>query len=49
MFIGGLTLGTTTDMLSDYYGQWGQIIDAIVMRDGASKRSRGYVKSSNKN
>lgn len=33
---------TTDDMLEDYYKQWGQVVDAIVMRDPNSKLSRGF-------
>ena len=41
LFIGGLHLNTTTDGLRDFYSQWGDIIDAVVMKDPATKRSRG--------
>lgn len=43
MFIGGLHLDTKTDGLRDFYSQWGEIVDAVVMRDPNTKRSRGYV------
>jgi RNA recognition motif-containing protein len=42
MFIGGLTSTTTTPMLENYYARWGEIIDAIVMVDPATERSRGF-------
>uniref|UniRef100_A0A0N5ARC6 Heterogeneous nuclear ribonucleoprotein A1 n=1 Tax=Syphacia muris TaxID=451379 RepID=A0A0N5ARC6_9BILA len=42
MFIGGLTSSTTDDALKEYYSQWGEIVDCVVMRDPATKRSRGF-------
>ncbi|XP_067618881.1 ribonucleoprotein RB97D-like [Eurosta solidaginis] len=50
LFIGGLAPQTTEDNLKQFYGQWGRVVDAVVMRDPLTKRSRGfgfitYVKS----
>ncbi|XP_040127250.2 heterogeneous nuclear ribonucleoproteins A2/B1 [Ictidomys tridecemlineatus] len=42
LFIGGLSFETTEDSLRNYYGQWGKLTDCVVMRDPASKRSRGF-------
>ncbi|TKR83097.1 hypothetical protein L596_016744 [Steinernema carpocapsae] len=42
MFIGGLTANTSDDMLRDYYSQWGELMDCVVMRDPNTKRSRGF-------
>jgi heterogeneous nuclear ribonucleoprotein A1/A3 len=42
MFIGGLHPDTTDDSLINFYNQWGEVADAIVMRDSATKRSRGF-------
>uniref|UniRef100_A0A1I7Z1I5 Heterogeneous nuclear ribonucleoprotein A1 n=1 Tax=Steinernema glaseri TaxID=37863 RepID=A0A1I7Z1I5_9BILA len=42
MFIGGLTATTTDEMLRDYYSQWGELVDCVVMRDPNTKRSRGF-------
>lgn len=42
LFIGGLTSTTTDEMLKEFYSQWGEIVDVIVMKDGATKRSRGF-------
>ena len=42
MFIGGLHLSTEVETLKDYFSKWGSIIDAVVMTDGATKRSRGF-------
>lgn len=43
MFIGGLTMSATKDKLERYYGQWGMIIDAAVVTDPQTRRSRGYI------
>lgn len=42
LFIGGLHLETTDESLRHFYEQWGNVTDCIVMRDGATKRSRGF-------
>lgn len=42
LFIGGLSLNTTDDTLKEFYGKFGTILDCVVMRDGATKKSRGF-------
>uniref|UniRef100_A0A663MJG3 Heterogeneous nuclear ribonucleoprotein A2/B1 n=1 Tax=Athene cunicularia TaxID=194338 RepID=A0A663MJG3_ATHCN len=42
LFIGGLSFETTEESLRSYYEQWGKLTDCVVMRDPASKRSRGF-------
>uniref|UniRef100_A0A915J6H6 RRM domain-containing protein n=1 Tax=Romanomermis culicivorax TaxID=13658 RepID=A0A915J6H6_ROMCU len=42
IFIGGLTFTTTDEMLKEFYGQYGEIVDCIVMKDPATKKSRGF-------
>mmetsp|Transcript_16493 Transcript_16493/g.23285 ORF Transcript_16493/g.23285 Transcript_16493/m.23285 type:complete len:532 (-) Transcript_16493:289-1884(-) len=42
IFVGGLSFETTDEKLNQYFQQWGQVIDAIVMTDNVSKRSRGF-------
>ncbi|KAF6777977.1 hypothetical protein EG68_07761 [Paragonimus skrjabini miyazakii] len=42
LFIGGLTPQTTEGMLKDFYSQWGEIVDVVVMKDSVSHRSRGF-------
>uniref|UniRef100_A0A6P4FE79 Ribonucleoprotein RB97D n=1 Tax=Drosophila rhopaloa TaxID=1041015 RepID=A0A6P4FE79_DRORH len=42
LFIGGLAPYTTEEGLKDFYGQWGKVVDVVVMRDAATKRSRGF-------
>ncbi|KAF9127492.1 hypothetical protein BGW39_005826 [Mortierella sp. 14UC] len=42
LFIGGLSWGTTDDSLRAGFGQVGEVIDAIVVRDRETGRSRGF-------
>ncbi|CAJ0582941.1 unnamed protein product, partial [Mesorhabditis spiculigera] len=42
LFIGGLNHETTDDDLRQYFSQWGQVVDSIVIRDPATKHSRGF-------
>ncbi len=42
VFVGGLSLETTSDGMRDYFSQFGELSDAIVMRDGATQKSRGF-------
>ena len=42
LFIGGLSYETTEDSLKGYFDKWGNIVDCVVMRDGNTKRSRGF-------
>lgn len=42
LFIGGLSPATTEDSLKAFYQQWGDVTDVVVMRDPATKRSKGF-------
>ena len=42
IFVGGLTLNTSQQMLSSYFGAFGDIEDAIVMTDKITGRPRGF-------
>ncbi|VEL23858.1 unnamed protein product [Protopolystoma xenopodis] len=42
LFIGGLNPQTDDTKLREYYGQWGDIVDAVVMKDKRSGRSKGF-------
>ncbi|CAK9293587.1 unnamed protein product [Gordionus sp. m RMFG-2023] len=42
IFIGGLSVTTTDDTLREFYTQWGEVIDCIVMKDPQTKKSRGF-------
>jgi len=43
LFVGGLNFDTDTDGLKDYFRQFGDIVDCIVMKDPKTKRSRGFA------
>uniref|UniRef100_A0A1A9VKJ8 RRM domain-containing protein n=1 Tax=Glossina austeni TaxID=7395 RepID=A0A1A9VKJ8_GLOAU len=42
MFLGGLSTNSTEDSLREFFSQFGEVIDVIVMRDPTTKRSRGF-------
>ncbi|XP_061389659.1 ribonucleoprotein RB97D-like [Musca vetustissima] len=42
MFLGGLTPNTNEDMIRNFFYQFGEIEDIIIMRDTVTKRSRGF-------
>lgn len=42
LFIGGLSYDTTDASLSRYFEKYGQVASAVVMRDAATLRSRGF-------
>ncbi|XP_040097554.1 heterogeneous nuclear ribonucleoproteins A2/B1-like [Oryx dammah] len=42
LFIGGLSSETTEESLKNYYQQWGELTDYVVIRGLASQKSRGF-------
>lgn len=38
LFIGGLNYTTTNDSLKEFFEQWGEIVDVVVMKDPQTKR-----------
>ena len=42
MFVGGLSWETTQDTLQRYFGQYGEVIDCVVMKNSETGRSRGF-------
>jgi len=42
LFVGGLSYETDEDGLKGHFGQWGEIVDCVVMRDPNTKKSRGF-------
>ncbi|XP_064612963.1 RNA-binding protein Musashi homolog Rbp6-like isoform X2 [Liolophura sinensis] len=42
MFVGGLHYQTSADSLREYFGKYGEVKEAMVMKDPTSKRSRGF-------
>uniref|UniRef100_H2ZJ95 RNA-binding protein Musashi homolog 2 n=1 Tax=Ciona savignyi TaxID=51511 RepID=H2ZJ95_CIOSA len=45
MFVGGLSWQTSADGLKEYFSRYGEVSDAMVMRDPVTKRSRRVVYS----
>ena len=42
LFIGGLDYNTTDDSLKEYFEQFGEIMDVVVMKDTKTNKSRGF-------
>jgi len=42
LFIGGLSYKTTKETLHEYYEQWGELVDSVVMQDKMTAKSRGF-------
>ena len=42
IFIGGLSYKTTEEGLRGFYAQWGELLDAVVMTDKTTGKSRGF-------
>jgi len=42
MFVGGLNRDTTDDAFFEYFGQFGNMVDQVVIKDPQSKVSRGF-------
>ncbi|KAI6157412.1 hypothetical protein BKA82DRAFT_9260 [Pisolithus tinctorius] len=43
LYVGNLSWNTTDDSLYEAFGQYGQVIDSIVMKDRETGRSRGFA------
>jgi RNA recognition motif-containing protein len=42
VFVGNLSWNTTDDTLSQAFSEFGHVLDALVMRDRETGRSRGF-------
>ncbi|CAK9180197.1 unnamed protein product [Ilex paraguariensis] len=42
LFIGGISWETSEDKLKDYFGNYGEVLQAVVMKDKLSGRPRGF-------
>jgi len=42
LFVGGLNFATSEEQLKDYYSQWGEVTDVVVMKDQRTRKSRGF-------
>jgi RNA-binding protein Musashi len=42
LFIGGISWETNEDRLTEYFGQYGEVAEAVIMRDRITGRARGF-------
>lgn len=42
LFIGGISWETTEDKLKEYFGNYGDVLQTVVMRDKITGRPRGF-------
>jgi len=42
LFIGGISWDTDEERLKEYFGSYGEVVEAMIMRDRATGRARGF-------
>lgn len=42
LFIGGISWDTTEDRLREYFQSFGDVVEAVIMKDRATGRARGF-------
>lgn len=42
LFIGGISWDTDEERLRDYFGNYGEVVEAVIMRDRVTGRARGF-------
>jgi RNA-binding protein Musashi len=42
LFIGGISWETSEDRLRDYFHSFGEVLEAVIMKDRATGRARGF-------
>lgn len=42
LFIGGISWDTDEERLRDYFSNYGDVVEAVIMRDRATGRARGF-------
>ncbi|KAJ0980089.1 hypothetical protein J5N97_008344 [Dioscorea zingiberensis] len=42
LFIGGISWDTNEERLRDYFSSFGDIVEAVIMKDRATGRARGF-------
>ena len=42
LFIGGISWETTEDRLRDYFQSFGEVLEAVIMKDRSTGRARGF-------
>ncbi|CAA2995709.1 heterogeneous nuclear ribonucleo 1-like [Olea europaea subsp. europaea] len=43
LFIGGISWDTDEDRLKEYFGAYGEVVEAVIMRDRTTGRARGFA------
>lgn len=42
LFIGGISWDTDEERLKEYFRKYGEVVEAVIMRDRATGRARGF-------
>lgn len=42
LFIGGISWDTDEERLREYFGKYGDLVEAVIMRDRTTGRARGF-------
>lgn len=42
LFIGGISWDTNEERLKEYFGAYGEVVEAIIMKDRITGRARGF-------
>lgn len=42
LFIGGISWDTNEDRLKEYFGAYGDVVEAVIMKDRTTGRARGF-------
>lgn len=42
LFIGGISWDTTEENLKEYFSTYGEVLEAVIMRDRSTGRARGF-------
>lgn len=42
LFIGGISWDTNEDRLKEYFGAYGNVVEAVIMKDRTTGRARGF-------
>lgn len=42
LFIGGISWDTDEDLLRDYFRNFGEVVEAVIMKDRTTGRARGF-------
>lgn len=42
LFVGGISWDTNEERLRDYFQNFGEVVEAVIMRDRATGRARGF-------